>query len=587
MIENSSESEGLLDPVPSARHASLIEAEVQEITASRTFARSPTMVRLLQFLTKETLAGRGETLKSYTIAVDGLGRGPGFDPQADSYPRVQTVRLRRLLADFYATEGASREYRIQIPMGLYKVELVSMLTGRALSARHDQATHDGTIPDQGARATTAPSASLQVPPRSQSGQRALLAAALALCALAGAILLGLQPGWTQNSPAAQSAILLVSPITHNGDPAANSLARSAEALIMDGLSDSWVVRVRPASQAAQGDDLGYIYRLEAQLGPDYQGKRTLFTRLFDQRKAVLIWSQEFDVPTDPAKLHSAIDSVVARIGGSYGIIAKEETTRLGDTYLPGYACALQYFRFASSRDAKHLPHLQKCLNQPTEEGRLAQMMLGLKGMSALDFPGSSKDREARAAAALLSLEAAAHSQLDDPVLLFALARLAYAQQDCEKGGQYARLALEANDADPLPVGTLSVLMSFCGEPEGPQLADRAMQFHRDGDMTARLTTIFIAVVSRQRDRLELLARQPVPETADNEAYNQLANTMLFAALDRPRDAIASWARYKQVVGGAPNRSAKDLLGEFIPTQLARDQIVVFLKSKKVLPADAV
>lgn len=101
-----------------------VEAELEVIEADPAFQRSPVMRRLLRFLVTETLAGRGETLKSYAIAVDALGREASFDPQTDSYPRVQVARLRKLLDAHYAHTPPVSDVQIRVPSGGYAVEFV-------------------------------------------------------------------------------------------------------------------------------------------------------------------------------------------------------------------------------------------------------------------------------------------------------------------------------------------------------------------------------------------------------------------------------------------------------------------------------
>lgn len=84
-----------------------VDAELDAIESDPAFQRSPVMRRLLRFLVMESLAGRGEKLKSYAIAVEALGRESSFDPQTDSYPRVQVARLRKLLDAHYAHSAPS------------------------------------------------------------------------------------------------------------------------------------------------------------------------------------------------------------------------------------------------------------------------------------------------------------------------------------------------------------------------------------------------------------------------------------------------------------------------------------------------
>ena len=103
------------------RFRSMLLAEVRAITATPEFRRAPVMTRLLDYLARETLAGRGEQLKAYAVAVDGLGRSPDFDAQGDSYPRVQVGRLRKMLSEYYARHP--RDVRLAVPQGGYRVTL--------------------------------------------------------------------------------------------------------------------------------------------------------------------------------------------------------------------------------------------------------------------------------------------------------------------------------------------------------------------------------------------------------------------------------------------------------------------------------
>jgi adenylate cyclase len=85
-----------------AEIAQSLLGELKHALSHRNFVKSPTLSKLLAFLVFETLNGNGDKLKSYTVAVDCLGKDADFDPQTDSYPRVQTMRLRKLSEEFYA-----------------------------------------------------------------------------------------------------------------------------------------------------------------------------------------------------------------------------------------------------------------------------------------------------------------------------------------------------------------------------------------------------------------------------------------------------------------------------------------------------
>jgi hypothetical protein len=96
-----------------------IRAVTERIVASSSFSRSSQLSNFLRFIVEEALAGRGDHLKAYTIAVDALGRDSTFDPQADPIVRVEAGRLRRALEHYYGNEGHNDSFVIELPRGSY------------------------------------------------------------------------------------------------------------------------------------------------------------------------------------------------------------------------------------------------------------------------------------------------------------------------------------------------------------------------------------------------------------------------------------------------------------------------------------
>lgn len=105
--------------------AASVRSELQRILASSSFALSQRHRNFLTFVVEETLAGRADRIKAYTIATSALGRGEGFDAQRDSIVRIEAGRLRRELDRYYLTEGAGSSLRIRIPKGTYVPEFVT------------------------------------------------------------------------------------------------------------------------------------------------------------------------------------------------------------------------------------------------------------------------------------------------------------------------------------------------------------------------------------------------------------------------------------------------------------------------------
>ena len=108
--------------------AAEIRAQLERILASRCFEQAARSSGFLRFVVEQTLAGQGERLKGYTIAVEVFGRPPDFDAQTDPLVRVEAGRLRRRLIEYYADEGRDDPVRLELPRGSYSV--VSTYTAR-------------------------------------------------------------------------------------------------------------------------------------------------------------------------------------------------------------------------------------------------------------------------------------------------------------------------------------------------------------------------------------------------------------------------------------------------------------------------
>ncbi|MDE1991740.1 MAG: hypothetical protein KGI75_04525 [Rhizobiaceae bacterium] len=75
--------------------------------------------KFLQFIVDETLAGRSEFLKAFTIANQVFGREVSFDAQNDPVVRIEAGRIRRALERYYLISGQDDEVIITIPKGRY------------------------------------------------------------------------------------------------------------------------------------------------------------------------------------------------------------------------------------------------------------------------------------------------------------------------------------------------------------------------------------------------------------------------------------------------------------------------------------
>jgi TolB-like protein/tetratricopeptide (TPR) repeat protein len=112
---------GRVCEAPPAADLTGLRSAAARILGSTSFARCASQRRFLQFIVEETLAGRADRLKGYTLGIEVFGRDRSFDPVSDPIVRVEAGRLRARLCEYYDAEGAADPIRIEVPKGSYAV----------------------------------------------------------------------------------------------------------------------------------------------------------------------------------------------------------------------------------------------------------------------------------------------------------------------------------------------------------------------------------------------------------------------------------------------------------------------------------
>jgi len=96
-----------------------IQQQLQRIFADQTFAVSDILKRFLSFIVEESLEGRSNQIKEYTIGVNVLNKPQSFNPSQDAIVRIHAGRLRRALHYYYNGAGTTDTIRIEMPKGSY------------------------------------------------------------------------------------------------------------------------------------------------------------------------------------------------------------------------------------------------------------------------------------------------------------------------------------------------------------------------------------------------------------------------------------------------------------------------------------
>jgi adenylate cyclase len=97
----------------------IIHEQLRKIFNCSVFSVSDILRRFLTYIIQETLAGRSNTIKEYTIAVSVLNKPSSFKPQQDAIVRIHAGRLRRALHYYYKESDDDDKIEISIPKGSY------------------------------------------------------------------------------------------------------------------------------------------------------------------------------------------------------------------------------------------------------------------------------------------------------------------------------------------------------------------------------------------------------------------------------------------------------------------------------------
>ncbi len=114
----------------------LIKGALERLLSGGKLKLSERNRRFLSFVVSEALAGRGDRIKAYTIAVDVFGRGADFDPTNDPIVRIEATRLRSALSAYYEHVAPDEDVRILIPPGAYVPQFSFVDQGSAQDDRH-------------------------------------------------------------------------------------------------------------------------------------------------------------------------------------------------------------------------------------------------------------------------------------------------------------------------------------------------------------------------------------------------------------------------------------------------------------------
>jgi adenylate cyclase len=367
-----------------------VRAELERILASRCFEQASRSSKFLRFVVEQTLAGQGDRLKGYTIAIEVFGRPTDFDAQSDPLVRVEAGRLRRRLTEYYSDEGRGDPVRIDLPRGSYSITSSYYPPPAEVLL--------GPMPPN------APTGHVAADNRRRWRRiRSVLIAAIVLAGLGVLLVQQLELARvTEGAPSASSprALLpgktpiVVRPFEDLGadEPAVGVLAAALREELLLLLDDPqlFVVATQAGEAAARAADAG-AYVLSGTVRAT-AGTVRITTRLVAPFSGTQIWSSAYDEPLAPLS-EPAGQRVLARriavVAEPYGPIFESELARLravpaAELTLPD--CVLKYYEFRRVLDRVRHTEALACFSAATaREPSSAEAWAGFALLSAEQY----------------------------------------------------------------------------------------------------------------------------------------------------------------------------------------------------------
>lgn len=557
---------------------SALQNELALVMRSPEFVRSPVLRRLLEYLVEQTLAGNGERLKAYQIAVDGLGRDDSFDPQSDSYPRVQVGRLRKMLELHYAglsAQEAAGRHRIVIPVGRYNVELAPMAAPLAGAGAAPPVTPEAGASAPATAADIAASDSAAPHSLAPAGPDRgwMVRAALVLLLLGGLYLIWLfaRPETASEEAARRDMRGQIAHVTILTEPAqGNDELNTAAQIAEMHLQRFEMLAVTSAThQDVSETDLARAYLLIVRgsgTGPE-STNAPIFLTLRHKASGTTLWSYEVNhdgTQIAAPDVEQAIGAGISEVARSGGVVIQHQRKLLGGDMSPGYPCLIAYDSFRQSRNPAERPAVSKCLEAsaklyPNESLVLqAQSFLELSrphGKSLVPLTPTPRGRDL-AEAALRNNGTSALAQI-------AVARSAWARGNCPRAIAFSRRAIETNPLEPDTLGLAGSFLMSCGDYAGaePVLERASAMNEQPGGYQIGSLVITRVINGKRAEALQLALSAERPELEAQPNF-LLARALALAANGRVAEGQADWRALEKLVGAPAGAAASDVLARF-------------------------
>ncbi|EPE97481.1 hypothetical protein [Rhizobium grahamii] len=479
-------SSAIIKPVrPTAEE---VYQQLERILSSEEFHSPERGRRFLEFIISETLEGRSEFLKAFTIANEVFGRQVNFDAQNDPVVRIEAGRVRRALERYYLVAGQMDTVTITIPKGGYR----PYFEYHCPSAPTLPTPAVGSAPFTEQGDTVRP-----LPQNARPVRQQFIGLTLGAALLVGAVslhvfltptfsILGKSPSGTSQTEPSEPRIIVETFEGGSLSTTAASLAHGLRDEIIGKLAKfDDIVVVADSSKTEQRSQTAYGLEGTVQLDGD---RLRLAARLVRQSDGVVIWANNYDADVRvQGKLEiqaDAAEQIASAVAEPYGAVFEADADTIAQQPQAGnadaYACRLAYYSYRRSMDVQSHKAARDCLQRATEmfpKSAVSWALLSLTYLDEMRFryklgtapTGQTLELAAGAAATAASLAP------NDARVLQALMLVSFFRNDIDKALQAGAAAYALNPNDTEVAGEYGLRLAMSGKwPSGCELISSAV-----------------------------------------------------------------------------------------------------------------
>ncbi len=354
-----------------------IREQLERILSSGEFLAPDRGRRFLEFIVDETLSGRSDYLKAYTIAQEVFARDASFDAQNDPVVRIEAGRIRRALERYYLVAGHLDHVVITIPKGGY-VPSFSYADGADEQVLQAGSAADLLPEPQPDKAEPGPAR-----PFAGRGTPWVWYAVPVLAAIVGIAALlhsSMFSSVTPSSPPRSSVADLGAQPRITVEPFQTVAGKAAPADIAQGLTDEIVgqltkfkeILVIAAGTEQDANAPGPRFALQGSVRIEGDRMR-LLARVIRQADGAVLWANNYDADLRDRNLleveADVAQSIATTVAQPYGVIFQPhaaEGARPDNGDWEAFKCAQSYYTYRAELDPRAHAGVKDCLERTTK-----------------------------------------------------------------------------------------------------------------------------------------------------------------------------------------------------------------------------